>query len=270
MTELLNIMGLPLLTCLALTIILGYPGLHVIRREVIFIDIAVAQIAALGAISSHIFLHLPADSPAATFCAFGATLLAAFFFATVRHKITTLPIEAAIGITYAVAAAATLFIIGKHSGHSHIQQMLTGNLLWVKSRDVARAFAIFAFTAVCFAFFHRRFRLISDNYEQAGADGVNVIAWDFLFYALCGIIITVAVRLAGVVVVFSFLIIPAVTSALFSDKWRSQILITWAAGFAGSVMGLIFCQVFDFSAGVSVSLFLGMSLTIIGVVKTRT
>jgi zinc/manganese transport system permease protein len=267
MIELLTVMGLPLLTCLALTLVLGYPGLHVIKREVIFIDIAVAQIAALGAISAHMFLHIHADSAPAALCAFGATLAAALFFATVRHKITTLPIEAAIGITYAVAAAGALFIIGKHTGHSHIQQMLTGSLLWVKPHDVAWTMSVFTAAGIAFAVFHRQFRRISDDVNKAEADGMNLILWDFLFYALCGIVITAAVRLAGVIVVFSFLIIPAAISALFAEKWKLRLIITWAAGTTGSFAGLMFCHLFDFSAGVSVGLFLVILLIILGIIK---
>ena len=267
MIELLTVMGLPLLTCPALTLILGYPGLHVIKREVIFIDIAVAQIAALGAISAHMFLGLHADSAGAAMCAFGATLIAALFFATVRHKITTLPIEATIGITYAAAAAGTLFIIGNHTGHSHIQQMLTGSLLWVKPRDVAWTIAVFTVAGIAFAVFHPQFKQISDDVKKAESSRLNLILWDFIFYALCGIVITAAVRLAGVIVVFSFLIIPAAISALFAETWKARLIITWTAGTAGSIMGLIFCHLFDFSAGVSVGLFLVILLVALSIIK---
>jgi zinc/manganese transport system permease protein len=260
MIDTLSTMWLPLITCLALTLILGYPGLHVIKREVIFIDIAVAQIAALGAISAHMFLHVHADSPTAAACAFGSTLAAALFFATVKHKVITLPIEATIGITYALSAAAALFIIGKHTGHTHIQQMLTGSLLWVTARDVKWSMIVFAVAGAGFMIFHRRFRSISDNYQNQKIEGINLIAWDFLFYALCGIVITAAVRLAGVIVVFSFLIIPALISAIIASKWKTRLIITWGTGAIGSVTGLIFCQTFDFSAGVSVGLFLGILL----------
>ena len=260
MINILSTLWLPLTVCLALTLVLGYPGLHVIKREVIFIDIAVAQIAALGAISSHIFLHVHADSPAAAACAFGSTLIAALFFATVKHKVTTLPIEATIGITYAVSAAAALFIIGKHTGHTHIQQMLTGSLLWVTPHDVKWSLIVFAAAGTGFMIFHRRFCRISDNYQNHKTGTANLIVWDFIFYALCGTVITAAVRLTGVIVVFSFLIIPALISAIFADKWRPRLIITWSAGAIGSVLGLTFCRIFDFSAGVSVGLFLGIIL----------
>ena len=270
MTEWLSTLGLPLMACSLITAILGYLGLHVLKREVIFIDIAVAQVAALGAIVAHMTLHVHADSPLAFACAFGATLVAALFFAVVRRRIPQLPIEAVIGITYAIVAAGALFMIGKSTGgHTHVQQMLTGSLLWVGWRDVGWAALVFAFTGACFRLFRRPFQRISDNYEQAASEGLQVVGWDFLFYALCGIVITVAVWIAGVVVVFCFLIIPATVSALFSDRWGIRLLITWVVGLAGSVAGLMFCRYLDFSAGISVALFLGIILIISGICKKQ-
>jgi len=251
-----------------MTGILGYMGLHVLKREIIFIDIAVAQVAALGAITAHIIFHVHGDSSLATMCALGATLVAALFFAVVRRRIGALPIEATIGITYALAAAGALFMIGKSTGgHAHILRMLTGSLLWVNVHDIGWAAFAFAFAGACFFFFRRPFQMISDGYEKASDDGLNVILWDFLFYALCGIVITAAVRLAGVVVVFCFLIIPATISALFSDKWGVRLAVTWVAGAIGSVLGLIFCHHMDFSAGVSVALFLGVLLVFVSITK---
>jgi zinc/manganese transport system permease protein len=261
-------LGLPLLACLMMAGILGYLGLHVIKREVIFIDIAVAQVAALGAIAAHMVFHVHGDSPQALACAVGATLVAALFFAVARHRVSRLPIEATIGITYAIVAAGALFLIGKSTcGHSHIQEMLAGSLLWVEWQDLVRTAVVFAIAGAGFVVCRSPFQEISDNYEEAASKGRNVVAWDFLFYALCGIVITFAVRLAGVVVVFCFLIIPATTSALFATKWHVRLLIAWTAGAIASVTGLLFCQWLDFSAGVSVALFLGVLLAILSIVK---
>lgn len=257
MIELMSTLGLPLLACLLMTAVLGYLGHHVLKREVIFIDIAVAQVAALGAIAAHMFLHVHADSPLSLVYAFGATLIAALFFAVVRRKILTLPIEATIGITYAIVAAGALFMIGKSTcGHIHIQQMLTGSLLWVNIKDIGWAAATFSFAGICFWIFHRPLKKISDDYDKAVQSGLNVIGWDFVFYALCGIVITVAVRLAGVVVVFCFLIIPAAISALFSDNWKLRLTTAWITGIIASSAGLVFSVTMDFSAGTSTALFL--------------
>lgn len=257
----ISMLGLPFLACLLLSLVLSYLGLHVLKREIIFIDIAFAQIAALGALSAHLFLNVPGDSIRAFLSGAGATFLAALFFAVARRKATQLPIEAVIGITYAVSAAGALFLIGKSAcGHTHIQTMLSGALLWVKPSDLLWSGIVFAVLSSCFLLFRKSFQRISDGYEQAVAAGTNVIAWDFLFYALGGVAITLAVHLAGVVVTFCFLIIPATVSALFSKQWKFRFLIAFLTSSAGSAAGLLFARWLDFSAGVSVSLFLGVFL----------
>ncbi len=261
--NIVSMLALPLAACLMMTMILSYLGLHVIKREVIFIDIAVAQVAALGAIFAHMQFHVHGDSPQALACAIGATLLMALFFAAVRRHITQLPIEATIGITYALVAAGALFMIGKSTcGHTHIQEMLAGNLLWVDGRTLVWSAASFLLAGTGFFLCRKPFQAISDSYESAVENGRSVILWDFLFYALCGIVITFAVRLAGVVVVFCFLIIPAALSALFAERWRIRLFVAWAVGALASVAGLLFSQYLDFSAGVSVALFLGVLLVV--------
>ena len=259
--NLVSMLGLPFLACVLLSLFLGYLGLHVVKREVIFIDIAVAQIAAFGILAAHLFLGMPADSIQTLFFGIGATLLAAIFFAVARRKVTQIPVEAVIGITYAVFAGGVLFMIGKGTGgHTHVQEMLSGTLLWVKARDLVWTSAVFALVGACFALFRRSFQRISDGYDEAVATGMRVIGWDFAFYALCGIIITLSVRLAGVVVTFCFLIIPATVSALFSGKWGVRLLVAWLTGIVSSATGLLFAQWLDFSVGGSVSLFLGFAV----------
>ncbi|OGV61913.1 MAG: hypothetical protein A2283_18510 [Lentisphaerae bacterium RIFOXYA12_FULL_48_11] len=269
--NLVSMIGLPLLACVLLCLILGYLGLHVLKREVIFIDIAVAQIAALGALMAHIFIGVAPDSIPALLSGMGATLFAAFFFALTRNKASQIPIEAVIGITYALSASAALFLIGKGTGgHTHVQEMLSGGLLWVKTSELLWTSAVFAFVGACFGLFRKPFRRISDGYEDAVAAGMHVIVWDFLFYSLCGIVITLSVKLAGIVVTFCFLIIPATTSAIISTRWGIRLLIAWLAGIASSAAGLLFSQRMDFSAGVCVALFLGITLFACAVWKWTT
>lgn len=259
--NLVSMLWLPFVACLLLSLVLGYLGLHVLKREVIFIDIAVAQLAALGALAAHLFLGVPGDSIQALLSGMGMTLVAALFFAVARRRATQISIEAVIGITYAISAGGALFLIGKGTGgHTHVQDMLSGALLWVKAPELLWTTAAFAFVGICFGLFRRPFQRISDGYEDAIAAGMRVIGWDFLFYALCGIVITLSVRLAGVVVTFCFLIVPATVSALFSGKWGTRMLIAWIAGVVSSAAGLLFSQWLDFSAGVCVALFLGILL----------
>ncbi len=259
--NLLSILGLPFLACLLLSLVLGYLGLHVLKREVIFIDIAMAQIAALGALTAHLILGVPGNSIQALLAGIGATILAAIFFAVMRRKAAHISIETIIGITYAISAGGALFLIGKGTGgHTHVQEMLSGALLWVKGPELLWTAAAFVVVGACFGFFRGPFQRISDGYDKAVATGMSVIGWDFLFYALCGIVITLSVRLAGVVVTFCFLIIPATVSALFSEKWGVRLLVASLTGAVSSAIGLLFAQWLDFSAGVSVALFMGILL----------
>jgi len=272
-----SLLGLPFLVALEMIAILGYLGIHVLKREIIFIDIALAQIAAVGAIVAHLAFEVHGDSVTGYSFAFGATLVAAGFYSLVRRRVIAIPVEAVIGVTYAVAAALALFLVGvAPGGHIHIHQMLAGSLLWATPKDVVSCGAAFAAAGLCFYLLRRPLTKISDNYEGAVRGGMNTTAWDFVFYALLGIVITVAVRIAGVVVVFSFLIIPATLSAIFARSWEMRLVTTWIAGGIATGLGLLFADRFDFSIGPAIALFLGVALVLtaslrqIRVTKTAT
>jgi len=250
--NLICLLGLPLLACIMLSAILGYIGIHVIKREVIFIDIAVAQIAALGAIGAHLLLHLHEDSVPTLLCGIAATMLAALFFSIMQRRVNHLPIEALIGITYVVAAAASLFIIGKSpDGHAHIQKMLTGALLWVTPHDVAWAALILGGVGLVFFCLRHPLQQLSDQ-----GKATHSIRWDFLFYTLCGTVITIGVKLAGVLVVFSLLIVPATLSALFSSHWNTRTGIALLAGTTAALGGLLLSYSLDVSAGAAITFLL--------------
>lgn len=268
MTEIISIQGLPFLACLVMLAILCYIGIHVLKREVIFIDIALAQIAAVGAIAAHVIFHIHGHSVYAHALSLGSTLVAAAFFAIVRRRVEQIPLEAVIGVSYAVSAAAALFLVGvAPGGHVHVQEMLAGSILWATWSDVLWSTLVFAAVGVCFYLFRKPFRTISDNYEEAVASGYNTLAWDFLFYALVGVVITTAVRTAGVVVVFTFLIIPATLSAVFTSGWAGRLTVACIAGAVSAVLGLFFAERYDFSVGPAIALFLSAGLIVIGLLR---
>ena len=261
MSEALFLLAAPFAACLLMTLTLGYMGIHVLKRDVIFVDIALAQFAAVGAIAAHFMLGVHADSPAALALAWGATLVAAVFYTLTRHFVPQIRLEAVIGISYASAASAAMFLIAKGSrGHTHIQQMLTGNLLWVQWKNIVLSGIVFVLVGLIFWICRGPLHRISDNYGMAARKDSNTITWDFVFYALCGAVITVAVHMTGVLVVFCYLIIPATVSALFASTWLQRLLIVAATGMVASVAGLTFAYTLDFSAGGSVSLFLGLAV----------
>jgi len=268
MEHLIQIFSQPFLVCLAMVVILGYMGIHVLQREVIFIDIALAQIAAVGAIVAHVAFRAHGDSLLGYSFAFGFTLIASVFYSLVRRRVNQIPLEAVIGVSYAIAAAAALFLVGvAPGGHIHVHQMLTGSILWATWKDVFLCVFIFSAVGFCFYLFRQSFRKISDSYENALRKGIKVVWWDFLFYALFGIVITLAVRIGGVVVIFAFLIIPATISALFSSSWGKRLVISWAIGIGATVVGLLFADRFDFSIGSAISFFLGVALVLAGLFR---
>ena len=268
MLEIIGIQGLPFLACLVMLAILGYIGIHVLKREIIFVDIALAQIAAVGAIAAHVIFHLHGHSLYAHALAMASTFIAAAFFAIVRRRVVQIPLEAVIGVSYAVSAAAALFLVGvAPGGHVHIQEMLAGSILWATWSEIVWSACVFAAVGLCFFLFRKPFRMISDNYEDAVAGGYNTLGWDFLFYALVGVVITMAVRIAGVVVVFTFLIMPATLSAVFASGWTGRLLVAWGTGAVSSALGLLFADRYDFSVGPSIALFLGVALIVVSLLR---
>ena len=262
MPQLVQILGLPFLTCLIIGAILGYFGIHVLKREVIFIDIAVAQVAAVGSIAAHLAFDVEDDHLISYLFSLGCVLLIAAFYAIARRKIVQISIETVIGISYAITAAGAMFLIGIAPGHAHAEEMLAGRLLWVTWQHIVLCLVVFTAVASCLCIFRKPLSGISENYEDAITRGRNVIWWDFLFYALLGVVITVAVRVTGVVTVFSFLIIPATISALFSRQWHLRMFIALAATTVASLGGLLFAYYFDFSIGPAIAFFLGVVLVI--------
>ncbi len=260
---LFDLLWLPFLACVAMTAILGFLGLHVIRREIVFVDIAMAQIVAVGAVGAHLLFEAHDDSFLAYASAFGLSVLAAAFFAFTRRRVLEISSETVIGVSYAIAAAAALFLLGiAPGGHVHAQHMLSGSILWVTWPDLVLHGLAFSAVGVCFYLLRKPFEKLSTDYEGAIRDGINVVGWDFLFYTLIGVVITFAVRIGGVVVVFCLLIIPATIAVIFAKTLRARLLIAWTAGLSGSFLGLLFAERLDFSVGPAVALLLGVGLAV--------
>jgi zinc/manganese transport system permease protein len=258
-------LGLPLLACLLMGSILSYLGMHVLKREVIFIDIAVAQIAAVGALGAHMAFDAEEGSVAAYACSLVCVLLMSAFYSAARHRVTEISIEAVIGISYAITAAGALFLIGIEPGHSHAHatEMLAGSLLWVTWPELLVGSIVFAAVGFVLWVFRIPMATVSQDYEDARKRGMNVALWDFIFYALLGVVITVAVRLSGVLMVFALLIIPATLSALFADGWVPRLILAWLALLIASTGGLLLSYYHDFSMGPAIALCLGTLLAVV-------
>lgn len=250
--------------------LLGYLGIHVLKREIIFIDIALAQIAAVGATLAHVAFHAEEESLFAYLCAFACTLLASAFFAQVDKRITQISHEAIIGVSYAIAAAASLFILALSAGGDvHMEHMLTGSILWAQWPGILQIAFLFALVGIFHIVFRHRFIRLSEGYKD-GHPSTNSAWWDFLFYATMGLVITFSVKIAGVLVIFSFLIIPSTFSALFAESWKKRIIYAWSVGIVSVIFGLAFSYFADFSCGPSVVTFLGLFLLIGYLLRKRT
>jgi zinc/manganese transport system permease protein len=263
MIQLIEIVGLPFLVCVMMSSVLGYLGIHVLKREVIFVDIALAQVAVVGVIISHLAFDVHENSVVSYICSLAAIMVMAVFYAIARTSIVQISIEAIIGISYAIAAAAALFLVGMQpGGHIHIQHILSGSLLWTNGRDVVTGAIAFSTVGFCLYLVRKPLMSISENYQHNYTKGAKAIFWDIVFYLLVGLVITLSVQMGGVVLVFAYLIVPATISAVFASKLRVQLIIIWIAAISASIFGLLFAYYLDFSVGPAIALLLGIELII--------
>ena len=261
MWEIVQFLIPPFVACATILGLLCYLGMHVLKREIIFIDIALAQIAAVGATFAHVYLGRDENSLMAYMCAFGFTVLASLFFSQIDRRITQISHEAVIGVTYAVSAAAALFRLALAAGGDvHMEHMLTGSILWARWPDILAIAVLFGCVGLFHIVFRRHFIQLSEDYGGGTVRGTRDVWWDFLFYVSMGIVITFSVKIAGVLVIFSFLIIPATFSAMFAGSWGKRLIIGWCVGIAAVIIGLALSYFLDFSCGPAIITVLGIAL----------
>ena len=252
MHEFIHVMALPFLVCLILSGIHVYLGFHVIERQVIFVDLALAQIAVLGASLALITGH-DLESAQAYWLSLGFTILGAAIFSMTRFKKQRIPHEAIIGITYAVSAALLIMVLSRSGeGDEHIKQALVGNILLVSVPEIIKITIVYSIIGLFHFIFRERFFLISRDPQEAFQKGVRVRLWDFLFYVSFGFVVTSSVKIAGVLLVFAFLVVPSVCAILFTENLKARLVIGWAVGVLASMLGMAISYYFDFPTGASV------------------
>ena len=250
--EILQFLFWPFLASLILTGIHAYLGVHVVERGVIFVDLALAQIAALGATIA-ILVGMDPHGQGAYWLSLGFTFVGAAIFAFARTRRGHIPQEAFIGIAYAVASAAAILAMSKATGETeHLKDMLVGNILAVSRHDVIKTAVLYGVVGIFHYIFRRRFLLISRDIEQAEADGMNIRFWDFLFYASFGFVVTSSVAIAGVLLVFCYLIVPSVGAMLFADKVGRRLAIGWTMGTLVSALGVYLSWSWDLPTGATI------------------
>jgi zinc/manganese transport system permease protein len=266
MSGLLGLMIAPFVTCMILVAMLAYLGVHVIAREVIFVDLSLAQMAALGTTSALLFDVEPNSALGYAF-ALGFTTVGAFIFAMTRTaKVKQrVPHEAIIGIVYIVASAAALLVADRApKGAEAIKDVLVGSLLWVTWPAVLKLFVVYLGLAVFHYLLRHRFMTISLKEDEVAAQGWNVKWWDFLFYVSFGIAITLAVPIAGVLLVFTFLVVPSVIAFLFTRKEGLLIAVSWSSSALASALGLFISFRFDLPTGPLIVCVFGLVLVLAG------
>jgi len=252
MIDFLELMLKPFLACLILTGIHAYLGLHVIEREVIFVDLALAQIAAFGA-TVGCLLGWGLHSTESYFCSLTFTLIGAAVFSITRLRKPIVPQEALIGIVYAVSAAASILVLSRSAeGGEELKSLMVGHLLFIDWTEITKIFFLYVFIGFVHWKYREQLFLISISPEEAFSQGYNVRVWDFLFYGTFGVIVTSSTELAGVLLVFSFLIVPAVCGVLLTQTVGKRLLIGWTCGVVTSILGLNVSYVFDFPTGATI------------------
>jgi zinc/manganese transport system permease protein len=241
-----------LVAALVLAGIHAYLGFHVVRRGVIFVDLALAQMAALGvALGVLLGLH---ESPTWSYLlALGMTLVGAACFAWLRGQERHVPLEAFIGIVFATAQALVFLVLEKSpAGPEHLKETLVGTLYTVAPQHVARTAVLYAGIGLVHILLRRPFFEITNDPQGARARGRNIFFWDFMFYGLFGVVVTSSVQIAGVLLVFGLLVIPAVAGLMTTPSaWRA-LLVGWSFGFVAALLGLLGSVRFDFPAAPSI------------------
>ncbi len=260
--EILPFLLWPFMASLILTGIHAYLGVHVVERGVIFVDLALAQIAALGATIA-ILVGMDPHGQGAYWLSLAFTFIGAAIFAFARTRRGHIPQEAFIGIAYAVASAAAILAMSKATGETeHLKDMLVGNILAVDRHEVIKTAILYGGIGLFHYAFRRNFLLISTSPAEAEARGISIRFWDFLFYASFGFVVTSSVAIAGVLLVFCYLIVPSVGAMLFADRVGRRLAIGWTMGTLVSALGVYFSVLLDLPTGATIVCTFGAVLVV--------
>ena len=274
MAEFISIMAAPFVTSLVVTGIHVYLGLHVVRRGVIFVDIALAQIAALGA-SFAFLLGMEVHGGEAYWVSLGFTLIGAVIFSITRSRRARIPQEAFIGIVYAVSAAAAILVVDRAPGGAeHVKDLLVGSLLFVQWSTVGKTALLYAVIGLFHWIWRKPVWQVSNMHEWEKGQGQRSWIWDLFFYSTFGFVVNASVGIAGVLLVFSYLVVPAVCAMLLVERTEQGVVkvgkslcVGWLVSFCVSVAGCVFSYFWDLPTGAAIVVTFGAALVLIGIVR---
>ncbi len=244
-------------------VLLSYLGVHVVGRGIVFVDLALGQISSLG-VAFAAFIGTGLTSIPLIFTLVGALLMS---FINIRDK--RLKQEAVIGILYAFTSALTVLFISKTPhGDSDIQEVLFGNILSISWQQITLVGIVFGAIAIMHLIFARKFFNLTESFENGQNHSVGIFnVWNFLFYISIGLAIVFAVKINGVIPVFSYLIIPAVSAILISKNKITVIILAMLISILAGFLGLNFSFHYDFPAGPSIVSVLGGIFTLAAMYK---
>ena len=260
----------PFVASLILTGIHAYLGVHVVERGVIFVDLSLAQIAALGATIALLMPMSDGDphAPSVYWVSLAFTFIGAAIFSFVRGQRSRIPQEAIIGISYAVASAASILAMSKSTSQAeHLKDMLVGNIIAVSWGEVYKTAILYGIIGVFHFVFRRQFLAISMQHDEPERTGLNVRLWDFLFYASFGFVVTSSVAIAGVLLVFCYLIVPSVAAMLYAETVGRRLAIGWTMGTVVSAAGVYLSLILDLPTGATIVCTFGVALVLMWVVR---
>ena len=268
MLDTILFLAAPFTACLLLVGILSYFGNHILTRGVIFVDIAVAQVAALGTMIG-ILLGASEGSVFSLVISLGFTILIVSIFAISKFKHKELSQEVIIGIIYCVALSiAYLLVDSVEGGSNFVQKTFTGAILWVSWKAVFWSFGLYSIVGIVHLFFYKRFIKISDG-KHHDIKPSHLTLLDLLFYISFGVVIVDAVKIGGIFVIFMFLIAPASISAFLTNKWSTRFIISWITGLLGSIIGIIVSYMYNLSNGPTIVVILGIMLIFIALFTNK-
>jgi zinc/manganese transport system permease protein len=266
----IQFLAAPFAASLILTGIHAYLGVHVVERGVIFVDLSLAQFAALGATIALLFPGSGGDPHGGVVYSVSLvfTFIGALVFSQVRGHRANIPQEAIIGICYAVASAAAILAMSKGTSESeHLKDMLVGNILAVSWPEVWETALLYGAVGVFHYVFRHKFLAISMDPKRAEAEGISIRWWDFLFYASFGFVVTSSVAIAGVLLVFCYLIVPSVGAMLYADRIGKRLAIGWSMGTIVSALGVYFSLALDLPTGATIVCTFGLALAIMAAAR---
>ncbi len=269
--QIVDFLAAPFVASLILTGIHSYLGVHVVERGVIFVDLSLAQIAALGATIAILLPFSGGDphAPSVYWVSLLFTFIGAAIFSMIRGKRARIPQEAIIGISYAVASAASILAMSKSTSESeHLKDMLVGNIIAVSWHDVTKTALLYGAIGLFHYIFRKPFLAISMNHDREDVvSGLSVRWWDFLFYASFGFVVTSSVAIAGVLLVFCYLIVPSVAAMLFADTIGKRLAIGWTMGTIVSALGVYLSVILDLPTGATIVCTFGLVLVGMSIIR---